>query len=738
MSDRNSPSDATTSVPVGASTEAPADAANTPVEPPSERALGSQADSQQTPDNLAPTPGEGLVAATSSGGSGAKAPVISRWRRIGRALKQGVRRLPGATKRAYLFSKSKVIFHFTHRPVTFLVALVPLVLLSVLVFTRSLWTNYIFDEQEALLANPYVNGNALKFWEIIERDFWGHPAKRTVGSYRPLPNVVWRLLFKIKQHAWPPHFVNVLFHGVNGALIATFVFRWMNSKKAAWFSGLAFTAGAVITEAVCAVVGLADVLSGTFILLCLNTFRLGLAWQLPLVFIFVCFGFLCKEAMLTVIPMLALGALMAAPIFHPTRPQRLSRFFLVGAGSLLALVAYTYFRRHFFQINIPEDYKTALPTTEPYLKRALHEFLRWFQQLKFVADPFNNPLGHTEPPLRIAGALRVYFRGLVQVVFPWQLSGDYSFPQEPAPTRVLSFESVLGGLLMLVPPLAGVFLFVRGLWREYQLRFQYAFSQGLKEAGAHPWLDHSARLFPLLALCLIWVPFTYFPQSNIPVILPTVRAERFWYVPLLGAAILVGCAFMGIWRGSFRASNRRWVTVAAVTSIAYFGFQAGRARAHALDYRNDLVFWRETAKAVPNSAKAHLNYGVMLGARGDLEGRRVENGRALELAPDWPMANIYYGDTLCRLHRVDEAWPHYVRGFDLGPNQQMLISLALQCLWDEKAFEKYTPQLEELATKHKGSWVAYLVNDMKANGEKHSGVDPQYRSRGYNGGPRKD
>ena len=717
MSDSTSPSDAPVSRPAAAEgAEAPESAAN-----PSKLPLGSEAETTpKAPNKPAKVPSPGF------------------WRRVVRGSWARLRRTPAATRRAFVWSKAKLVVHFTHRPVTFLVAAVPLVLVSVLVFTRSLWTNYIFDEQEALLANPYVNGNALKFWEIVERDFWGHPAKRTVGSYRPLPNVVWRLLFEVKQHAWPPHFVNVIFHGVNGALIASFVFRWMNSKKGAWFAGLAFTAGAVITEAVCAVVGLADVLSGTFILLCLNTFRLGLRWQLPLIFVFTCFGFLCKEAMLTVIPMLALGALMAAPVFHPNRPQRVTRFLLVGAGSLLALVAYTYFRRHFFQINIPEDYKTALPTSEPYIKRALHEFLRWFQQLKFVADPFNNPLGHTEPPLRVAGALRVYLRGLVQVVFPWQLSGDYSFPQEPAPTRVLSFESVLGGLLMLGPPLLGVGLFLRGLWREYQLRFRYAFSGSRVDDAAHPWLDYKARVLPLLGLCLIWVPFTYFPQSNIPVILPTVRAERFWYVPMLGASILVGCGFMALWRASSRSSNRRYLKLAMLGTVAYFGFQAGRGRAHALDYRNDLVFWRETAEAVPNSAKAHLNYGVMLGARRDLEGRLVENGRALQLAPDWPMANIYYGDTLCRLHRVDEAWPHYVRGFELGPNQQMLISLALQCLWDEKAFEKYKPELEALATKLKGSWVAYLVNDMKTNGEKHKGVDPKYRSRGYNGGPRKD
>ncbi|HQP39092.1 MAG TPA: hypothetical protein PLI95_28110, partial [Polyangiaceae bacterium] len=65
------------------------------------------------------------------------------------------------------------------------------------------------------------------------------------------------------------------------------------------------------------------------------------------------------------------------------------------------------------------------------------------------------------------------------------------------------------------------------------------------------------------------------------------------------------------------------------------------------------------------------------------------NKVAAELAPKWPMAHIYLGDTLCRLHRADEAWPHYVRGFEMAPGDPNLISLSLQCLWDENALQQH-------------------------------------------------
>ncbi len=77
----------------------------------------------------------------------------------------------------------------------------------------------------------------------------------------------------------------------------------------------------------------------------------------------------------------------------------------------------------------------------------------------------------------------------------------------------------------------------------------------------------------------------------------------------------------------------------------------------------------------------------MLGARGQLEDRLKINAEAMRLAPKWPMAHVYYGDTLCRLKRAEQAWPHYMHGFELAPNDLNLIALGLQCAWEEKIIE---------------------------------------------------
>ncbi|MGC4066166.1 MAG: hypothetical protein QM784_16285 [Polyangiaceae bacterium] len=117
--------------------------------------------------------------------------------------------------------------------------------------------------------------------------------------------------------------------------------------------------------------------------------------------------------------------------------------------------------------------------------------------------------------------------------------------------------------------------------------------------------------------------------------------------------------------------------------------------------------------------------------------RLGEGAAAIRLAPHWPMAHVYQGDTLCRMGRLDEAWPHYRRGFELGPNESNLIALALQCLWDHQHLERHRAELSEMAEKVPGSWLSYLVFDILEHGGEHNGVQPKYRPRGYNEGPRK-
>lgn len=627
-------------------------------------------------------------------------------------------------------------------------AMLPMLCLSALLFTRSLTTNFIFDEQEALLANPYVNGaQELGFFDAVQRDFWGLPHERSVGSYRPLPNFIWRLIAsgiheshalisrfvslprEPHLHPWIFHWTNVVLHALNGALLTCLVFFITQRRLLAWLAGAIFVGSAVLTEAVSGVVGIADVLGGLFALLALSALRLRLVPMALAVFATTLLGLFSKESALVCVPLIPLAALVFAPNTHPLEPRRLGRFALSATATVSAFALYVALRKDWFPAPIAAELLEPLDADASLPSRAMRAFLLWFQQPSLPKDPLNNPLALADFPHRVAGALRVYARGLGQIVFPWRLSGDYSFPQEPIPERLVFAESVIGALAMILPPIAALGIYLRSL--SIERRDRRSLGVFVNAPGAI--LPFRTALAPMIALALAWVVISYFPHSNIPTILPTVRAERFWYFPAIGTSVLLACFF--VWLKE-RTRHIRNGLPAIVAFLAFFAFQATKARAHAFDYADDLAFWTATRSSVPRSAKAHLNYSVMWGARGRLDVRLDASRRALELAPDWPMASIYLGDTLCRLHRPEEAWPHYLHGFRLAPNEPNLIALALQCLWDEKALEPHESDLSALADEYPGTWIAYLATDIIKNGKEHNGVAPQHRPRGYNEGPR--
>lgn len=648
--------------------------------------------------------------------------------------------LPPIPKRTLL---TRLHEYFLGENPTLLTALVPTCFLSMVLYTRHPATNFIFDEQEALLANPYVRAAAdpsahIGWLDAFRRDFWGLTPDRTIGSYRPLPDIIWRAMWKIgarDQSAFPHDYLNVMLHGLNGALVVLLVFKWTRDRLTAWLAGGLFVATAVVTEAVSGVVGLADVLGGTGALLALLALSLPLATMPVALLAATLLGLYSKESALCIVPMVPIAALLTSQITHPERPLRWARASVAALVAGGAFVFYVEMRRRLFPVATPHDLTAEANAGKPLLHRLFAAALRWYAQPMLPHDPLNNPLIKASTPYRVAGALRVYARGLGQIIFPQTLSGDYSAPQEPIPGRLVFPESVIGAAAMVLPLVIAPIMGFVAWWRA---RRPVAGEGPRNNSGTAAATAQALALTSIAAFAMLWIVISYFPVSNIPVVLPTVRAERFWYFPAIGSSMLLAIAFAKL-VGTAKRANAMAGAVAFIGLFAFF--QCFAARWHAFDYKNDLAFWDATRKAVPRSAKAHLNYSVMLGARGDLEGRLVSNGVALQLAPEWPMASVYEGDTLCRLHRAPEAVPYYLRGFELGPNDQSLIALGLQCLWDEKLLQddqELRDKLQDEGDKNPGSWLKYLVDDTLDNGEDYKGVNPKYRPRGYNEGPKKD
>ena len=122
----------------------------------------------------------------------------------------------------------------------------------------------------AILENQFIIG-ASPVSGLLQSDFWGVPLSHSGShkSYRPLTS----LSFKINWMLTGPsplffHATNVLLHG-----IVTFIYmQFMASKVPAKISrtaGILFSVHPIHSEAVCGIVGRADILSAVFYLLTL-------------------------------------------------------------------------------------------------------------------------------------------------------------------------------------------------------------------------------------------------------------------------------------------------------------------------------------------------------------------------------------------------------------------------------------------------------------------------------------
>lgn len=559
-----------------------------------------------------------------------------------------------------------------------------LLLLSVsaVLFVRPPTTGFVFDEQEALLASPVLRTSA-PITDVFTHDFWGLPSDRSIGSYRPLVVLVWKLLSPTLALGTPFVFqlVNVVAHAANAFLLLLLAERLGASSKAAFGAALGFACLAISSETVCSVVCLADLLAASAILgASLLALVLPLVALLPVTLLLLLAALLCKETAMAGLVLLPLAALIGR--------RSVLAALAVGLGSAGALVLSVCARSELFL-------RGRAPAPPPALDLpGLGPLLTWLRPPRMPLAPLENPLVSAEPLERVATGLAVFAKQCLLTVFPVLPSGDYSAPRQPA--EGFGPFALLGALLVLA--FMGV-----SIW-------------GARRRSAP------------LALGGPWVVLATLPIANVFVLLPTVRADRLAYLPAVGLLLLVSVLLTHL-----ETARRGRIAVALSLGLVFLlAFQASQARAASMRYVTDLAFWEATAIGPRPNAKAELNLGIMLGARGDLPSRIAHTRRAAELAPTWATAHVYLGDALCRSGQVHEASEPYVTGIALSPNSQSNVALALQCLWDRGGLGAVRSRLDEIAARSPGSWLDYLLGRLDRDGVEQGGVPREYRPRGYN------
>ena len=187
-------------------------------------------------------------------------------------------------------------------------------MISVIVRIPCLFGDFVFDDRPAILTNQdVINDDSIWNTSILSHDFWGGniTAKSSHKSYRPLTTLTFRLDFSLfGLSPWFFHFVNNFIHTLNCLLVYLVVKRIEKSKSTAFLSSGIFSVHPVLTEAVCGIVGRADLLWSFFALIAIH-----FGFQKPnwLIVFLTCLSVLAKEQGTMIIPMIISIQLMKKP-----------------------------------------------------------------------------------------------------------------------------------------------------------------------------------------------------------------------------------------------------------------------------------------------------------------------------------------------------------------------------------------------------------------------------------------
>jgi hypothetical protein len=219
-----------------------------------------------------------------------------------------------------------------------------------------------------------------------------------------------------------------------------------------------------------------------------------------------------------------------------------------------------------------------------------------------------------------------------------------------------------------LPRYLGLVVLPSGMNVDHDVRFAqgaspsvlagFAFLAGLAVFGL--WLLPRQ---PLAAFGILWFFVTLSVESSVLPIDDAMMEHRM-YLPMAGLAVSAG-----------------WLFVAAVGLAPRVGLGAGAALAGilvALTFARNVVWlspvtlWLDAADKSPNKARAHANLGAEYHKADRLNDALVEHCRALELAPDDPVANDNLDLTLTLLGAYDSVVPEVV---ERRPDGSVVLAL---------------------------------------------------------------
>jgi protein O-mannosyl-transferase len=481
--------------------------------------------------------------------------------------------------------------------------------LILLAYSNSFQAGLIYDNHDVIVEDARLRQvSAANTSLILTQDYWyGHSVS---GLFRPLTTFSYQFNYAVLGNGTNPagyHFLNFLLHAVNASLVFGLGLLLWEEAAPAFAMAALWALHPVLTESVTNVVGRADLLSTLSIL---GALFLYLRAQ-------------NAEGTRRLVWLGAMAAAIAAGMF-----SKESAIVVLAVVPLYEIAAGRGGAR-------PVNWRAPAVYAALALPVALYFVVRGQALTKLGAVVFKV----TDNSLEGAGfltsrltALKIIGKYLWLLLWPAHLSADYSFHQIPLFSGRLDnpedWKTVFSLVVIAALALAAVWAYRRA-W----------------------------QLFFLIGFFFI----TLSPTANLAILIGSVMAERFLYLPSVAFA---GCLVWAGWAVYRRvlsrgpAAHKAAAVLLAAGCLAY----AGRTWTRNADWYDGMTLWTSAVQVVPASFRAHYNlaqqYLEQPGGAG-LERAVPELERAIAIMQPLPdedrVPAVYSNAALCYRRLGDRA-----------------------------------------------------------------------------------
>ncbi|MCW3085188.1 MAG: bacteriophage receptor-2C outer rane subunit [Bacteroidetes bacterium] len=484
----------------------------------------------------------------------------------------------------------------------------PLIVISALVaYLGTLGHGFVLDDVAVIDQNSFVKQGFKGIPHLLNTFYWQGYWNSNAGLYRPLSLITFAIEYQFsKNNPMIHHFFNVVYYVIICCLLYKVLVKWFVKLDAGiiLLITLLFVVHPIHTEVVANIKSRDELLALLFFLLSANAFKAGNTKSILLSSFYFLLSLFAKE-----------GALMLLPV----------------------LLIYVHVTSNFKPLQVFKTFAPFFVVSGIWL--LIHQYVIQHGPTVITYSYSDNSLIAAHSVIeQKATAFSILARYFVKLIFPYQMSYDYSFNQIP----IVGLFSIgaLAGIMMLG---ALVYFCIKFYRKDAFITIAIAFI-----------------LFPLLLTC------------NLLFNIGATAADRFLFVSSIGSCMLLVYLPYLLIKNVEQRSLIKYCVV--VFSAVFIIMTINRNKV----WKSDFTLFESDVTVSENSARTHYNYGTGLMNRSKdpadktMADAKNELTAAVTIDPGYYDALINLGAVHTKQKAYPEALAVYRQALKLSPESSLL------------------------------------------------------------------